>query len=63
MRRVRSDGDRAIGANNDTPRSACGRSSNAVVAKYAGLHLLGWSKSLDVETHADADRMNEIAPA
>ena len=44
----------------DTPRGARGRSSDAVVAKCAGLHHFERSESLDVETCAHADQMNEI---
>ena len=44
----------------DTPRGARGRSSDAVVAKCAGLHHFERSESLDVETCAHADEMNEI---
>ena len=60
MRCVRSDGHRAIGTVGDTPRGARGRLSNAVVAKSAGFHLFERSESLDVETRAHADPMNEI---
>ena len=56
---IRSDGHRAIGAASDTPRGAGGRSSDAVVAKCAGLHHFGRSESLDVETRSHADQMNE----
>ena len=44
----------------DTPRGARGRSSDAVVAKCAGLHHFERSESLDVETCTHADQMNEI---
>jgi len=59
---VRSDGHRAIGAASDTPRGTGGRSSDAVVAKCAGLHNFGRSESLDVETRSHADQMNESGP-
>lgn len=60
MRSVRSNGHRAIGTVSNTPRGARGRSSDAVVAKCAGFHHFERSKSLDVETCAHADQIDEI---
>lgn len=59
MRCVRPDGHRAIGTVANTPGGVRGRLSDAFVAESAGFHLFERSESLDVETRAHADQMNQ----
>jgi hypothetical protein len=61
--RLWSDGARAIGAVSDKPGGARRGSSDAVVAKRAGLRHFGRSEPVDVETRSHVDQLSVIPDA